>query len=189
MKVSMRLGLAFSMLSFAIVGCSNQSVERTPVACAPVAQPEIAKVATTAAPTLATPAPEPVAAAKAEPKKKTAATETSHSLSIKRLVVATGMNHKEPEGVATLFRKSEVDKLYAYVEVENDSQSKEQITVSFEPPDGRIARGNVTLDVGSSKRWRTWAFTKNADQVGSWTAVVKDADGRTLARQPFEIAL
>ena len=96
---------------------------------------------------------------------------------------------KEPEGAATLFRQSEIEKLYAYLEIENDGADREKVTVSFEPPDGRAARGNVTLDVGSSKRWRTWAFTKQATQVGSWTAVVKDEEGHTLARQPFEIAL
>jgi hypothetical protein len=199
-KVSMTWGMGVSVLAFLAAGCSQpKTVERTPVACAPAAQPEAAKAASTPAPAV-TAAPEKSAAiAKSETKPaaapevpsrsaKTAST-SSKSLSVKRLVVATGMDHREPQGVATLFRQHEVDKLYAYVEVENDAKSTEQITVSFEPPDGRAARGNITLDVGSSPRWRTWAYTKNALDVGSWTAVVKDASGRTLARQPFEIAL
>ncbi len=202
MKVSTTWGMGVSVLALVLAGCSQPTaVERTPVACAPAAQPEATKA--TAATPLATSAPEKKASdgiAKTETRgaaspevsthAKTAST-SSKSLSVKRLVVATGMNHKdrEPEGEATLFRQSEIDKLYAYVEVENGAKSTEQITVSFEPPDGRAARGNITLDVGSSPRWRTWAYTKNALDVGSWTAVVKDASGHTLARQPFEIAL
>jgi hypothetical protein len=196
-KVSTTWAMGVSVLALVVTGCSQPTtVERTPVACAPAAQPEATK---TTAPVVTTaPDTNPMAIAGTETKSatskeapsraKTAAT-SSKPLSVKRLVVATGVNHREPEGEATLFRQSEIDKLYAYVEVENDASSTETITVSFEPPDGRAPRGNITLDVGSSPRWRTWAYTKNALDVGSWTAVVKDASGRTLARQPFEIAL
>src|SRR5262249_21129281 len=151
-----------------------------------------------AAPAVTTPTVAPATAANATSTPtdaKAPRAETRRAASIKpelrvtRLVVATGVSHREPEGVATLFRQSETDKLYAVVEGENKSREAAEITVSFEPPDGRVARGNVSLDVGSSPRWRTWAYSTNVHQVGSWTAVVKDADGHTLARQPFEIAL
>jgi hypothetical protein len=195
--------MGVSMLAFLAAGCSQpKAVERSPVACAPTAAVEATKaapVASIAPATTATTAkaPDPVSAspvvaaspAVARSESKALAAAGAKHLSVKRLVVATGVNHREPEGAATLFRKGEIDKIYAYVEVENDAKATEQITVSFEPPDGRVARGNVTLDVGSSPRWRTWAYTKNAVDVGSWTAVVKDASGRTLARQPFEVAL
>ena len=182
---------AVSMLAVGAIGCSTpKPVEEAKVACAPMTQPEATKATGTAAAPVVTPGPIAVAS-KVEPKaaEKKEKSHASHELKVKRFVVATGMNKKQPEGTATLFRQSEIEKLYAYLEIENDGDDKEKVTVSFEPPDGRAARGNVTLDVGSSKRWRTWAYTKQATQVGSWTAVVKDEEGHTLARQPFEIAL
>ncbi|HVY46250.1 MAG TPA: DUF2914 domain-containing protein, partial [Minicystis sp.] len=111
------------------------------------------------------------------------------ALHVKRLVVSTGVAGREPVGASDLFRTSETERLYAFVEIENPSRHAGDIRVTFEPPDGRAPRGNVELAVGETTRWRTWAYTTGAHQVGSWTAVVKDRSGRTLARKPFEIAL
>jgi hypothetical protein len=75
------------------------------------------------------------------------------------------------------------------VEVENPEAEESEITVTFEPPGGGDARGNVTLDVGASRRWRTWAYTRGARSAGAWTAVVRGPGGEELARAPFEVTL
>ena len=181
----------FAVLAM-MTGCSQPRVnERTP--CAPVEQAAVSKPQAAAATPVVTPAPVAVAETSmpvrsTKPVTKSVASDAT-VLRVKRLVIGTGVKDHMPQGVATLFRQSEVERLYAYVEVENATKDTGSISVSFEPPDGRTARGNVALDVGPSPRWRTWAYTANAHDVGSWTAVVKDGSGRTLARQPFEIAL
>ena len=112
-----------------------------------------------AAPALASPqptAPAPVAAATAvtsTPAKVARAARSSERAStkpvggvvVRRLVVATGVKNREPEGVSTLFRQAEVDRLYAFVEVDNRSGAANEVRVSFEPPDGGAERGDVEL--------------------------------------------
>jgi hypothetical protein len=110
-------------------------------------------------------------------------------LKVKRLVVAQGVEKREPIDSATKFKLAEIDRLYAFVEVENGSREEGEVVVEFEPPGGGAPTGNVRLDVGSSPRWRTWAYTRAARKVGAWTAVVKTTDGEVLARTPFEVTL
>jgi len=108
-------------------------------------------------------------------------------LTVKRLVIAEGVSSREPVGAATTFAASEADRSYAFVELENADRLASEVTVTFLPPDGEPAIGNVTLDVGASPRWRTWAYTRGARQAGTWTAVVRSMSGKVLAKAPFEI--
>ncbi|MFO0551806.1 MAG: DUF2914 domain-containing protein [Polyangiaceae bacterium] len=111
-----------------------------------------------------------------------------HALKVKKLVLATSIDKsaRAPRGVATTFEKGKFERLFAYVEVENKDDPAE-IFVRFERPSYKPARGLVHLDVGHSKRWRTWASSRVIDEVGKWEVVVTTADGRELAREVFEI--
>lgn len=114
---------------------------------------------------------------------------SSSDLRVKRLVLAEGVSGREPVEPRTSFNAAETERIYAFVEVENRADGEGEITVTFEPPDGGAPRGNVTLNVGASPRWRTWAFTRGARAAGEWTAVVRGPDGQVLARTPFEVTL
>lgn len=109
------------------------------------------------------------------------------SLTVKRLVLATRIENREPADASKGFVASKTDKLFAFVEVENHSLTEGEIFVSFVPPDGGKALGNIKLDIGASKRFRTWAFTRGARKSGEWMAVVRNGAGDVLARAPFEI--
>jgi hypothetical protein len=109
------------------------------------------------------------------------------TLRVKRLVVAKNVDKREPVDAGTSFKKSELGKLYAFVEVENPDAGKSEVIVRFIPPNQKPSRGNVELDVGPAKRWRTWASTRTIDQIGTWQAVVTTKDGRELARQSFDV--
>jgi hypothetical protein len=133
----------------------------------------------------------PVSATSKEPEKpkstRSTVTTSAANLKVTRLVVAQGVEAREPMGVAKSFRKADIDKIFAYVEVENRDAAEEEIVVTFEP-EGLSPRGNVKLRVGQSPRWRTWAFTRAIDRTGQWVAVVRTKDGKELAREPFEIS-
>lgn len=108
-------------------------------------------------------------------------------LRVSRLVVARGVEAREPVGSASSFSRSETSRLYAFVELANPEKAESEILVTFEPEQGD-ARGHVRLHVGASPRWRTWAATRTVQQPGAWFAVVRTAhDGKELARVPFEI--
>jgi hypothetical protein len=108
-------------------------------------------------------------------------------LRVKRLVLARSIASREPVDVASRFSAAEIDRIYAFVEIENPDRAESEIVVTFEPEQG-AATGHVRLDVGASSRWRTWAFTRAARQPGAWAAVVRDGQGTVLARTAFEVA-
>ncbi|AKT36260.1 DUF2914 domain-containing protein [Chondromyces crocatus] len=159
----------------------------TPSALAQADQPTSAEAApkTAAAKTAAA----KTAAARAEGRAPGAAARDGAPVKVKRLVLTEQIEGREPSTAKSTFSGAEAKKIYAFVEVENPSEGSSEITVSFEPPDGSGARGQVTLDVGASRRWRTWAFTRGAKVAGSWTAVVHGPSGEELARAPFEVTL
>ncbi|KYF68054.1 DUF2914 domain-containing protein, partial [Sorangium cellulosum] len=133
------------------------------------------------------PAPAPSVAGGKERKDEKA--RGAAELKVKRLVIAEGVKDREPVAPGTTFRAPETERLYAFVELENRSDVEGEVTVSFVPPDGGAPVGNVTLGVGPSPRWRTWAFTRGARRAGEWTAVVRSETGEELARAPFEVTL
>ncbi len=128
-------------------------------------------------------------AAVAAPKKVEASrsNKVASHFSIKRLVVAEGVKDHEPVRAGTFFTGDK--KIYAFVEVENPGKEEGEIVVSFEPPDGSAPRGDVTLNVGATPRYRTWAYTRGVRQAGTWVAVVKNRRGEELGRAPFDVAL
>ncbi|WP_438018059.1 DUF2914 domain-containing protein [Sorangium sp. So ce315] len=163
---------------------ASPAATQCPEPVAAAAAPPSAPAAAVAAP----PAPEPapsVAGGKERKEKARGAAE----LKVKRLVLAGGVKDREPVEPGTTFRAPETERLYAFLEIENRGDVEGEVTVSFVPPDGGAPVGNVTLGVGPSPRWRTWAFTRGARRVGEWTAVVRSEAGEELARAPFEVTL
>ena len=145
----------------------------TPASAQPAAPPSIVRA--------------PLVEARVEPPRATA----THLL-VKRFVVAHAVKDHEPVDPETTFKVADAGRIYAFVEVENDEKAQGEVFVSFEPTSGatkKTARGDVKLTVGTSPRWRTWAFTRTANEVGSWVAVVRNASGEVLARAPFEVTL
>lgn len=180
------------MMASVFAGCDRAAPSVAPpaqvaAAPAPCAAPGPQAAVTAAIPTAAAPAPAPAPAPVkvAAPKPSTRPAE----LKVKRLVVAEGVEDREPVEAGTSFKAGAVERIYAFVELENATREPGQVTVAFEPAGGGGASGNVTLDVGGAPRWRTWAYTRAAKRPGAWTAVVRSADGEVLARTPFEVTL
>lgn len=130
------------------------------------------------------------ARAKAEPKddepEAEPAIDVDAELSVKRLVIAKGVEGREPVSPASTFSRGEAERIYAFVEVGNEDKSPSAITVSFFR-DGKPEGGGVELRVGASPRWRTWAYTRLANEPGAWHVVVRGPKGQELARDRFEI--
>lgn len=174
---------------FMVAACREQAVRRD-APPAPAAQP-----ATTAPIASATAAAAPVASVAAVP---TAAAKTGTAeakpvvpgatkLSVKRLVLSRDVKGREPIGAQDAFIDGEQTRIYAFVEVDNPERLAGEIFVSFVPPKGRDAGGDIKLPVGAERRWRTWAFTRTAHRSGEWTAVVKNARGEVLAERAFTV--
>ena len=185
--------LALVISTAALGGCREPRAPLAAVPVAPVLADQAARLAPPPVASCATPAPAdpaktaPVARADKADTKTKRASSSAAKLEVKRLVFAEGIKNREPVAAKTSFSPDEARKIYAFVEVENPGAEESEVTVSFEPPGGGAAKGLVTLDVGPSRRWRTWAFTRGATTAGSWTAVVRGPQGEELARAPFEV--
>jgi hypothetical protein len=190
------LGTILAPVAFCVLALGAAGCDRKPVACAaepgalaagPAVEEKPATPPPAAAPPSAPPAPAQAPAAQ-RAEKPEAAEPTATRLRIKRLVVAEGVDAREPLGPRSAFRADDMDKVYAFVEVDNPERLDGAITVSFEPPEGPEI-GNVRLAVGASPRWRTWAYSRAVRQTGEWTAIVRDETGRIIAREPFSVTL
>ncbi|HEY3821678.1 MAG TPA: DUF2914 domain-containing protein [Polyangiaceae bacterium] len=107
------------------------------------------------------------------------------ALRVDRLVIARGVESREPLGADTVFAADE-KRLFAFVEVDNPEHAPGDLRVQFVGPGGRT-QPPIELSVGESPRWRTWAFTRNARAPGTWKAVVRDERGHVLASTEFDV--
>ena len=112
-------------------------------------------------------------------------TTSAKRLGVKRLVLAHGIDGREPQEASGSFKSSD-DRIYAFVELDNPARTADAISVVFEPPSGPPV-AEIPLQVGDSARFRTWAFTRRAHVAGEWTVVIRDAQHRVLARQIFTV--
>jgi len=105
-------------------------------------------------------------------------------ISVARVVVASAIEDREPAGAPPF--AADVERVYLFVEARNDG-SDSHLTVTWIEPDGTEG-APIELSVPSAPRWRTWATTSRASgRPGTWTAVVKDADGVELGRERFVV--
>jgi len=186
--MSRTLASVSSILLFAAVACSNAPQEGVKIetSARPMVIVTAPAVTVAAAPSAETKPTESASktALPAKPKKK----HVSADLSVKKLLIGTGVERssREPVGVSQRFKQGEFEKIVAYVEVANPGDDAE-VVVSFDPPSNAASKGNVRLDIGTSPRWRTWASTKGVAEKGEWTAIVRSSDGRELARESFVV--
>jgi hypothetical protein len=116
-------------------------------------------------------------------------TRGGEGLRVRRLLVATGIDDREPTGVSETF-DGEDARLYAFVDLANHGDET-GVEVSFEPEvvsrDAHVS-GLVTLEVpGEVGRHRTWAWSRGVHAPGRWSVVVRELEGHELARTPFTI--
>ena len=106
-------------------------------------------------------------------------------ISIGRLVIATGVEGREPVGEGTSFEPGH--RIYAFLEARNATDEDAELYLTFEGPEGRSV-GHVTLDVpAGAPRWRTWGYSRVVDEPGEWEALVTTIDGEEIGRARFRV--
>ena len=139
--------------------------------------------------TVTTTKPEPVVVEEDQDVPEPAAeprVETIDGVTIQRLVTASEIDGREPVDPRAAFFPSD-EKVYAFVEVSNESESAKRLLVHFIGPEGKVS-GGVELEIPAAvPRWRTWAFTRHFDTPGPWRVEIRDDEGRVLGALPFEV--
>lgn len=191
MSIKQIIIIASAAATLFCVGCAEEPPKReTPIAPAVETEPVLTStVAATKSEPVVVEVREP-AIVEEEPQSPTIdpepTVETVDGVTIQRFVTASEIDKREPVDPQTTFG-SHHDKVYAFVEVSNESDSKKSLFVHFIGPNDKVS-GGIELDIPASvPRWRTWAYTRNFDAPGLWRVEVRDADGNLLGALPFEV--
>jgi hypothetical protein len=118
---------------------------------------------------------------------KAAGEQTPSAVSVKRFVVGTGVQDREPL-VTSDALSSDGRPIYAFAELANDGGS-ENVRITFERKGQSEKVGDVSLPVPANvSRHRTWAFTRYIRAAGVWEAVLWSESGKELSRTSFEVS-
>jgi hypothetical protein len=115
-------------------------------------------------------------------KEETAAKEGA-GFTIARLVVGTGVENREPVGVAETFPAS-TEKVYCFLEATNITQDTE---VSFVWFHGEKEIWKISLPLKTGPKWRTNASKTVSGLPGDWKVEIKDADGNLVQDVKFKV--
>jgi hypothetical protein len=105
------------------------------------------------------------------------------SLSIARLVVATGVENNEPAGAAETFPAS-TEKVYCFLEATNIAKDTE---VSFVWSYGDKEMLKTILPLKAGPKWRTYANKNLRGLKGDWKVEIKDSEGKVLKGVKFKV--
>ena len=112
--------------------------------------------------------------------------ETLDGLTIQRLVTAPKIERREPLEATSVFGAHD-ERVYAFVDVRNDSEEDKSLLVHFIGPEGQVSGGIELRIPAATPRWRTWAYTRNATKPGLWRVEIRSADGTLVGTLPFEV--
>lgn len=112
--------------------------------------------------------------------------ETFDGLTIQRLVTAPEVERREPLAASSVFGPHD-ERVYAFVEVRNESEEDKTLLVHFIGPDGQVSGGIELRIPAATPRWRTWAYTRNARKPGLWRVEIRSDDGTLIGALPFEV--
>ena len=102
---------------------------------------------------------------------------------ISRAVVGTGVDNKEPVGVAETFPAT-TEKVYCFLEAADMTKDTEVSFVWFHGQDEML---KTTLPLQTGKRWRTFAEKKLRGLKGDWKVEIRDSSGNVLKEINFKV--
>jgi hypothetical protein len=112
--------------------------------------------------------------------------ESIDGVAIQRFVTTSAIDEREPTDPTSTFSPRH-ERVYAFVEVSNESESNKSLFVHFIGPKEKVS-GGVELEIPASvPRWRTWAYTRHFEEPGLWRVEIRDVDGALLGALPFEV--
>ena len=115
-------------------------------------------------------------------KEETAAKE-GPGFTIARLVVGTGVENREPVGMAETFPAS-TEKVYCFLEATDIAQDTEVSFVWFQ---GGKEIWKISLPLKMGPKWRTNASKSLRGLQGDWKVEIKDVDGNLVQDVKFKV--
>ena len=118
-----------------------------------------------------------------EKAKEEAAAKEGPGFTVTRLVVGTGVENREPTGVAETFPAS-TEKVYGYLEATNIAKDTE-VSLVWSLGGKEIWKASLPLKAGP--RWRTNVFKSLNGLKGDWKIELKDASGNLVKEAKFKV--
>jgi len=100
-----------------------------------------------------------------------------------RLLVGTGVEDREPVGVAETFPEA-TEKVYCFLEATEIAQDTEVHFVWFH---GEKEMLKISLPLKMGPRWRTYASKSLRGLKGDWKVEIKDASGALIKEVTFKV--
>jgi hypothetical protein len=104
-------------------------------------------------------------------------------ITVARLVVGTGVENREPVGVAETFPGT-TEKVYCFLEA-TDIPGDMEITFVWFHGEKEILKSALPLKMGP--RWRTYADKNLYGLKGGWKVEVRDASGNLIKDVKFKV--
>jgi len=117
-----------------------------------------------------------------EKAKTESAPKEGSGFAITRAVMGTGVDNREPAGVATAFPAT-TEKVYCFLEAANIPKDMEISLTWFH---GQKEMRKVSLPLKAGSRWRTFAHKNLGGLKGDWKVEIKDAEGKLLKDLTFK---
>jgi len=102
---------------------------------------------------------------------------------VARLVVGTGVENREPVGVAETFPAT-TEKVYCFLEATEISKDMEISFIWFHG-EKEMLKTNIPLQTGP--KWRTFANKNIGGMKGDWKVEVRDAKGNLVKDIKFKV--
>lgn len=115
--------------------------------------------------------------------KQEGALKETTGFTIARLVVGTGVDNREPVGVAEVFPGS-TEKVYCFLEATGIAKDTE---VSFIWFHGQKEMLKISLPLKMGPKWRTYAHKNLRGLKGDWRVEIRGPDGKVLKDVKFKV--
>jgi hypothetical protein len=109
--------------------------------------------------------------------------KAKQDFSIARAVVGTGVENREPVGVADTFPAT-TEKVYCFLEATEIGKDTEVSLVWFHG-EKELLKTNLPVNMGS--RWRTYAHKNLFELKGDWKVEIRDASGTLIKEVKFKV--
>ncbi|MBE0427026.1 MAG: DUF2914 domain-containing protein [Nitrospirae bacterium] len=105
------------------------------------------------------------------------------AFNISRIVIAEGIEEREPIGVAETFPAS-TEKVYCFIEATDIAENTEATFVWYH--EGKEMH-TFNLPLMEGPRWRIFAYKNLYGEIGNWKVDIKDAAGNTIKSITFKV--
>jgi hypothetical protein len=102
---------------------------------------------------------------------------------VAKMVVATGVENREPVGVSETFPSS-TEKVYSFLEAKDIAEDTQ---VTFVWYLGGKEMFKIDLPLKKGPKWRTYSYKSLRGQKGDWKVELKDSAGSTVKSISFKV--